>query len=67
MKIALSPGQRIDCGRSGLLNEPDEAPDPPTPTTTPAAPSAVEPLPWDPSAIRGPADRLRVLVEKRGA
>lgn len=66
MKIAQLPGQQIDCGRSRLLETPEEEPKAPVESID-AAQDEVEPLPWDPSAIRGPADRLRVLVEKRGA
>lgn len=64
MKIATSPGQRIDCGRSKQLPEPE----PKTLAESVAATKDDTPeLAWDPSTIRGAADRLRALVEKRGA
>ncbi len=54
MKIATSPGERIDCGRSKVLLEPLDEP----------LQSLAETL-RDPAAVRVAADRLKKLVEKR--
>ncbi|HEX2836232.1 MAG TPA: hypothetical protein VHW00_24725 [Thermoanaerobaculia bacterium] len=66
MKIAISPGQRIDCGRSKVLLDPLEAPVQTLAEALLEARSETGQFSWDPAAVRQAADRLRALVEKRG-
>jgi hypothetical protein len=65
MKIAQLPGQQVDSGRSRRRESPEGKPKSLVESVD-VAEDEIEPVPWDPSAIRGPADRLRLLVEKRG-
>jgi hypothetical protein len=66
MKIATSPGQRIDCGRSKLPLEPLPEPAQTLAESLMQAQDEWQEVPWDPAAVRVAADRLRALVEKRG-
>lgn len=66
MKIATSPGQRIDCGRSKVLLESCDEPDQTLAETLLEAQNETQQFAWDPVAVRQAADRLRALVEKRG-
>ncbi|HET8799480.1 MAG TPA: hypothetical protein VFO89_17470 [Thermoanaerobaculia bacterium] len=65
MKIATSPGPRVDRHVRELVRELRH---PARPAET-AAEAAAEPLSalQDPAAVRLAAERLRALVEKRGA